>query len=264
MSTPRRDFLKATLAASAASVLPSSSTAAPAPARRDLYELRAYRLKADASATLLHTYLEKAFIPACNRLGTTPIGVFTEAAPKDGPAVWVLVPHASFESFLATQSLIERDAPLQAAGAEYLQTPKASPAFERIDSWLLLAFSGMPTMELPPMSKARQPRLSELRMYESYSETKALRKIDMFNEGEIDVMKRVGLAPVFFGQALTGPNLPHLTYITSAPDAEAHKRHWDAFRVDPVWEKMKNDPRYADTVSKNTPRILGPTSYSQI
>jgi len=267
MSTPRRNFIKTSLAVSAAAVLPSSALSAAAAAtsgKREFYELRAYRMKTGASDASLHTYLEKAFIPACNRQGSANVGVFTENAPKDGPTVWMLIPHASLNGLVATQSLIESDPALKQAGTAYLLTPKATPAFDRIDSWLLHAFTGMPVMELPSYSKARLPRLFELRMYESYSEVKALKKIAMFNDGEIDVMRDVALAPVFFGQALTGPNLPHLTYMTSAPDADAHKRHWDAFKVHPTWEKLKNDPLYADTVSKNTARILSPTAYSQI
>jgi hypothetical protein len=77
-------------------------------------------------------------------------------------------------------------------------------------------------------------------------------------------MRRVGLGPVFFGQAMGGANLPHLTYMTSAENEAAHRQHWDAFRQDPEWVKLRSDPQYADTVSKNTPWFLVPTPYSQI
>jgi hypothetical protein len=86
----------------------------------------------------------------------------------------------------------------------------------------------------------------------------------MFNAGEIQVMRDVGLGPIFYGQALIGSNLPHLAYMLSAEDTEAHKRHWDAFRGHPTWAKLKNDPQYADTVSKIANRFLVPTPYSQI
>ena len=46
----------------------------------------------------------------------------------------------------------------------------------------------------------------------------------------------------------------------SAEDREAHKRHFDAFGKHPTWNKLKNDPQYADTVSKNyelVPRTNG-------
>src|SRR5207244_11692593 len=138
------------------------------------------------------------------------------------------------------------------------------PGFERIDSWFLLAFSGMPKIEQPPYSREKKARIFELRTYESHSEIKALKKVAMFNSGEIDVMREVGLAPVLYGQALIGRDLPHLTYMLSAEDREAHKNHWGAFGKHPTWKKMDADPQYKDTVSKITSRFLAPTSYSQI
>lgn len=273
MKMQRREFLKTSVtAASAAAILSTTSAmaATPAPANagpngvREYFELRAYRLKAGASSTLLETYLEKALIPALNARGITHVGVFTEPEAKDGPAVWVFIPHPSLESVASVTASINLDPAVQAAGAEYLQSPKATPAFDRIDSWLLLAFAGMPKHEVPPGAAKREPRIFEMRSYESYSEVKALKKMDMFNDGEIEVMKQVGLAPVFFAQALAGKDLPHLTYMMSGPSREAHKEHWAAFSKHPVWVKMRVDPQYADTVSKNTARFLVPTAYSQI
>ena len=129
---------------------------------------------------------------------------------------------------------------------------------------MLLAFPGMPQLAVPSLAKDKAPRLFELRTYESYSEAKALKKVEMFNSGEIDVMHEVGLAPIFYGQGLIGRDLPHLTYMTSGENEEVHKKHWDGFGKHPVWTKLKDDPQYAETVSKITKRILLPTSYSQI
>ena len=65
-------------------------------------------------------------------------------------------------------------------GTAYLQSPKANPAFERIDSWLMLAFAGMPKLELSAYCREKKPRMFELRTYESHSELKALKKVEMF------------------------------------------------------------------------------------
>jgi hypothetical protein len=67
-----------------------------------------------------------------------------------------------------------------------------------------------------------------------------------------------------YGQALSGSNLPHLTYITSATDRATHKRHWSAFSKHPTWIKLKTDPQYADTATKITSIFVTPTAYSQI
>ena len=231
---------------------------------REYYELRVYRLKSGADHALLDAYVEKAAIPELNRLGVKPVGVFTEIDPKDGPAGYVLRTYPSLEMFAAATARLSADPEYQKAGAEYLNSPKTNPAFERIDSWLMLAFAGLPKLELPVYCREKKARMFELRTYESHSELKALKKVEMFNAGEIDTMREVGLGPIFYGQALIGSNLPHLTYMLSAENQDAHKKHWDAFKAHPTWVKLKNDPQYADTVSKIVTRFLVPTAYSQI
>ena len=104
--------------------------------------MRVYRLKAGANHDLLDAYLEKAAIPALNRLGVKPVGVFTEIDPKDGPAVYVLRTYPSLDVFAAVNTRENADPEFLKAGAEYLTSPKSNPAFERIDSWLMLAFAG--------------------------------------------------------------------------------------------------------------------------
>lgn len=262
----RRDFLKTSLATSAlAGVGPAAKVLSAAPAAgREYYEIRSYHLNADGGHALLDAYLEKALVPALNRAGVKPVGAFTEIEPKDGASVFLLMPYPSLDAFAKAAEQVEADAEYQKAGAEYLQTPKTSPAFARIDSWLLLAFAGLPKMELPPYSKEKKPRMFELRTYESHGELKARKKVEMFNAGEIDTMREVGLAPIFYGQTLVGRDLPHLMYMTSGENEDVHKQHWAAFSAHPTWKKLQGDPQYADTVSKITKRFLQPTTYSQI
>ncbi len=272
MSTSRRTFLSSTVAVTAAAA--ASTAGLTAQGRREFYELRAYRLKPGAPTAPLDAYFEQALLPALRTRGITAVGVFTEldvnkqtqtgVAKPDTP-IWVFIPHATLDSFVEVSAFLNADPAVQKAGAAYLQAPKASPAFDRIDSWLYLAFSGMPTMALPDFSTKRVPtRVFEMRDYESHSEAKALAKMAMFNEGEIEIMQTLGMSPVFFGQGLVGPNLPHLRYITSGPDLATHLDAWKKFGPDPRWMKMKDLPQYADSTSKNTARFLAPKPYSSI
>lgn len=273
MELHRRDFLKTAALASAATALGGKLAAAmPADAgadggaARDYYELRAYRLRPGASAARLDAYLERALVPTLNAGGIAAVGVFTEPeATAPAPAVWVLIPHRSLESVGRVTAELNADPAVRAAAREYFEGPtKAEPAFERIDSWLLLAFAGLPRLAVPALAREGRARIFEMRTYESYSEAKALNKVEMFNDGEIGVMQELNLSPVFYGQALIGRDLPHLTYLLCSPDREAHARAWKAFTQHPVWAKLKNDPRYQDNVSKVTSRFLEPASYSQI
>ena len=271
----RRTFLKTSVAASTLLGLGPAglnASAAQPTAGREYYELRLYRLKSSDHA-LLDSYLEKALIPGLNRLGVKPVGVFVQQERTGKPtgtevidplSVAVLIPYPSLESFGTAGAQHNADSEFQKAGADYLQVAKENPGFQRIDSWLMLAFAGMPKVELPTYCREKKPRMFEIRTYESYSEVKALKKVEMFNSGEIETMREVGLAPIFYGQALIGANLPHLTYMLSAEDQEAHGKHWKSFQQHPTWDKLKNDPQYADTVSKITNRFLVPAAYSQI
>ena len=272
MNHSRRAFLTSAVAASAAAS--TGSPAAAARPRREYYELRAYRLKPGTAVSLLDGYFERALLPALQRRGIKSVGVFTElevhkpdqtSVAKPDTPVWVLIPHPSLDSFVTVSAELNTDPAVQKAGAEYLHAPKSSPAYERIDTWVLLAFQGHPAMTLPDFSKKRVPtRVFEMRDYESHNELKALAKIAMFNDGEIEIMRDLGMSPVLFGQALSGPNLPHLRYITSGRDLATHLNAWKKFGPDPRWMKMKDLPQYADTTSRNTARFLSPRPYSAI
>jgi hypothetical protein len=175
----RREFLKTSLAATATTALATASASAADPTAatgRDLIELRAYRLKAGASPALLDGYLEKAFIPALNARGIAAVGVFTEPEAKDGAAVWVLIPHANLESVTSVTASLNADPAVQAAGADYLSSPTAAnPAFDRIDSWLMLSFAGLPRLAVPELARQGHARIFEMRTYQSFSELKALK-----------------------------------------------------------------------------------------
>jgi hypothetical protein len=267
---------------SASAALGSSAAAAESAtvSQREYYELRCYHLSAgprfesNADPALLDRYLEQAMLPALERRRIRQVGVFTElevdkkagtSKPKDGSPVWVLIPHASLDSYVQVAATLNEDPAVQQAGSAYLQAPKATPAFQRFDSWLLLAFRSMPRLELPDFARNRTPtRVYEMRDYESHSELKALNKMAMFDDGETQLMRDLGMAPVFFGQALSGPDLPHLRYMTSGPDLKTHLANWGKFGPDPRWQKMSKLPKYADNTSRNTARFLTPKPYSQL
>lgn len=279
---PRRHFIKSSLAASAAisATLGSKLGGATPSGKQEFYELRCYHLKADSRlkangrGDLLDDYLEGAYLPALAKRGIDGTGVFSElvvdkkamtSKPMEDSPVWTLTRYASLNDYVAVSAEINADPAVQKAGAGYLDVAKKTPAFERIDSWLLRAFASMPVMEQPGFSSRRVPtRVFEMRDYESHSEAKALVKMAMFDEGETQLMRDLGMNPMFFGQALAGPNLPHLRYITCGRDLETHLNTWKTFGPSEGWQKMKSNPKYADSTSRNTARFLSPKAYSEI
>lgn len=231
---------------------------------QEFYELRVYRTQDVEKKQRAETYLETALVPALGRMGLDRIGVFTNMDEADDHSVYVLIPYPTLDRFAALSPTLLADAEYQAAAKKHFAVPKDDPVFTRIHSRFYRAFAGMPVIEMPERTAQNLPRVFELRIYESHTEEKAALKVDMFNSGEIQVMRDTALGPVFFGEALIGEDLPHLAYMLSAADREAHKEHWKTFGEHPEWNRMKAMPRYEDTVSKITNIFLKPTGYSQI
>ena len=231
--------------------------------KQQWYELRTYIFSNDAERQLTGTYLEQAYLPALNRAGLSPIGVFSEWQPQAVGKMLLLIPFDSIESFAAINEKLAHDVAYRKAGEAYLAAQPASPSYQRIESSLLKAFAHMPMIEVPE----KKQRLFELRCYESPSESAGQKKIEMFNEaGEIDIFKKVGARPVFFGETIIGERRPNLTYMLCFDDMAGHDIHWKAFGTDPDWKKVSAMPEYSDArlISKITKTFLEPTGYSQI
>ena len=262
----RRDFLKTSSIAGAAVLSPWAGGAVSAQdASREFYELRTYEMQTGNRKAVLNEYLAKACIPAMNRLGVKPVGVFTVVAGTNALNLFVLVPHPSLEHFLSAPARLAADAEYQKAAALYLSASIDSPAYTRYESTLLWSFKNVPRVRVPAEAAGNQPRLFELRIYESHSETAAHKKIEMFNEGgEIGIFDRVGLRSVFFGQTLVGRRQPNLVYMTVHQDMVAREKTWEAFRNSADWKALSSNPVYANTVSATTVVFLRPAAYSQI
>ena len=264
----RRSFLKTTVAGSC--ILGATTPSAFAQqhgngghggSQRDYYELRTYTLKSKEQLEQVSAYLEKAAIPAMNRMGIETVGVFTEMDPSDEPKLYVLIIYPSMRQlFSLFRGDLIKDEALQKDGATYLNTPADEPAYERIQSSLMAAFEHMPRVKIPE----KKSRIFELRQYESHNETKAGKKIEMFNSAEIDVFLKTGLIPVFFGEMLIGENIPNLTYMVTFDDMKDHDKDWKTFIDSPEWKELSGRKEYEDTVSNITKTFLVPTSYSQI
>jgi uncharacterized protein (DUF1330 family) len=262
----RRSFIQSSLITGTSLSLSAQTLAAAAPKKKqEYYELRIYTLKDDVQQRMVDLYYKDAAIPALNRQGAKNIGVFTELQPgEQHTKLFVVIPFPSVEHFSDMDIKMAKDIAYQQAATDYLSAPADAPAYERVQSSLLKAFSGMPNLVPPDTNKER---IFELRRYESPSEYAGKKKIEMFNEaGEIEIFKKTGLTPVFFGEALIGEARPNLTYMITFDNMEAHDKNWKSFGSDPEWQRIKSIPEYADKliISKITRTFLKPTSYSQV
>lgn len=262
----RRDFISSSLAAAA--TLPSMlSSAAEAPsALREYYELRHYHLRFGPMQKRFDEFFKDVAIPAMNRAGVRAVGVFGVLAGPDSPSMHVLLPHASAESLLTLEDRLMSDDEYRKGGSSFLAAPAADPSYVRLDSSVFVAFAGMPKLEVPAAVAEKKGRIFEMRTYESPSKEGNRSKVGMFNDGEIGIFRKTGLHPVFFGEAVSGANLPNLTYLLTFADMEEREKNWTVFRNDPDWKKLSSTPGLgnAEILSNITNMFLRPTAYSQI
>ncbi len=267
----RRDFLASSLAASALAGPSGASTSGRSgidsdrPAR-EYYELVLIHLRRGPQVKLVEDFFRDAAVPALNRAGIRPVGVFNTTVGPDSPTLYVLLPHPSLESLATTAARLADDQEYLKAGAPFSDVPATNPAYVRVENSLMVAFESIPRLEVPPAAAAHEPRIFELRIYESHNRKANKKKIEMFNQGEIAIFRRTGLRPVFFGDTLIGTRLPNLTYMLTFANLEERNKNWAMFIADPEWKKLSATPGYTDVeiVSNISNLFLTPTAFSQI
>jgi hypothetical protein len=260
----RRDFLKAAASTTAFSGLTFGEAMAQSE-QREFYELRIYEMQTGNRKTVLHDYLAKAAIPAWNRIGIKPVGVFTVVYGANALNLYVLIPYPTLDALLSAPAKLAADGDYQKAAAEYMGTNIDNPAYTRYESSLLWAFKNVPQIRIPAETAGNKPRLFEVRCYESHSEASVLKKIEMFNDGsEIALFDKVGIRSVFYGQTLIGRRQPNLVYMVVHQDMAARDKVWDDFGKSEGWSKLGKDPKYLNAVSAIDVKFLRPAAYSQI
>jgi hypothetical protein len=251
-------FLSSTLATVALLATFSSAQADD----REHYALATYTLK-PANLPGLDEYLGKTWIPAATSVGAGPVGVFREAEANGALVVHVLTVLKSAAHLKdLTDKLAVDPAYLRASDAFFSSNPAGRP-YDRVENSLFAAIDGMPKLAKPDTTKSR---ILNLRIYESPTPEAHAKKVEMFNTGELAIFKRVGLTPVMFGSALSGPRMPNLTYLLVFPDDEARKAAWKKFGPDPEWQTLKAKPGFSDKeiIRKITNILLTPAPYSEI
>jgi len=149
-------------------------------------------------------------------------------------------------------------------GQAYLNATSEAPAFDRIVNYIMEGFRLAPALLQIKLSGSVEDKVYELRSYESASETKYWKKVEMFNEGgEIDIFSRLNFNPVFYAEVISGPTTPNLMYMTSFESMKDRDAHWLAFRDDPQWKALSAKKEYEKTVSKNVTLFLKAKPYSE-
>ena len=233
----------------------------PEKTAKEIYEWRIYTLNEGADAAILDDFFRRRLIPAYNNLDV-PVGAFT--LYKEYPDVqnelrYLLFVYPDIETFRqVTENIWDNPFFREDSDTYFLETG-ANPVYANYESYLCEAFDSLPQMKKPGDERG----LFELRIYRSPNVDANERKILMFNNGEMDIFREVGINEVCYGKTLVGPRQPSLVYLTWATDESARNEAWARFREHPQWIRMKGMSQYKYTATDNVNRLLAPLPYSQ-
>ncbi len=229
--------------------------------KQHYYQLKVYHLESKSQEDRIDSFLRDAYLPALHRIGIKQVGVFKPInTDTDGKKIYVFISVTKFDQLANLEERLEKDKVYLKAGEEYLNAPHNDPTFTRIESTLMKAFKGMPAPAVPNLTSPRSERIYELRSYEAATEKLSANKIDMFNNGEIDIFTDLNFNAVFYGQVISGNTMPNLVYMTTFNNKLERDEHWKAFG--PAYKPMSQLPQYQNNVSKNVTLFLYPTEYS--
>lgn len=236
-----------------------AGAAAPA-----ILEFRYFRCRntTDNQRARLTEWLSRTVAPAMGRVGAGPLGLFSASIGMDTPFILGVLSHASLAAFEQTYAKLMADDQFRTANEAFFNGPGIP--YQRMEVQLLRSFKGFPAIEIPP--KKDGARLFELRCYESNTPVSLAKKIGMFENGEIDLFRKYGMAPVLFGETIVGPKMPNLTYMVAHDSLTAREANWRAFGGSPEWKKMAATPGLSDgeVVSNISTTLLTPIAGSQI
>lgn len=254
----RRKFMTAAILT--ANTLSANAKKIGEKAQKDWYELREYEMRFGVSQSSFDNYLKNALIPALNKFGVKNVGVFQELNKPEPAKIYVLIPYPSIEEYASISEKVKNDADFKKNSLEFNNILPDKIPYARYKSSFMTAFEGLPKIIVPKS----EPRIFEMRTYESFSEDALRRKVKMFNESELALFDRVKLNSVFFGEVVSGERMPCLTYFITFKNMEERDANWKAFSVAPEWKQMSTAPEYANAMNRIIKTFLEPLAYSQI
>ena len=119
-------FAQSALILAVAAIGNPSRAAAADSEKPQYYELRVYTTKSEEQQQRINDYWQNAAVPAYNRMGIQPIGVFTELKDSATNKIYVLIPCDSLEIFASIPDKLASDTNYQQAAAEFLSVSKAN------------------------------------------------------------------------------------------------------------------------------------------
>ena len=264
----RRNFLKesalvVTAAVTASGAVHASAQAQKEKSSKELYEWRRYFFPDTDSKWKFDQFCAQYLLPRFSGLGIKGAAFFEEPEAQDAKpsplTMHFMTVYTDIAQYQEVKARLFEDKTFLEQSAAFYEETAVKPLYSRFETFLLEAFENFPKLSTSP-----DRRLFQMRLYESPNEEAGQRKIKMFNSGEMSVFKEVGLNIAFFGEILSGPQMPGLLYSLSFKDMAECRAAWGRFGSHPRWKAMDADPAFKNTVSKVNNVYLTPRSYSTL
>lgn len=238
----RRNFLTSS---SAASLAAGAAPAAEASVEESqIFELRCYKLRYSKANqySRLTAFLEAEQLPMSKRVGMVQ-GYFRVTLGEFTPRVYTLTAFDSLADMGDKMAAQRADKAWGKAAMEFGSQDEAP--YDRVESWLLRAFDGMRSIEVPELPD--KLRAFDLRIYEQETFRDTQEKMRMFNEEEIEIFRDCGIHPLFFGETIVGSHMPSLIYMSHYADMDARSEAWSTFGASEGWNRIKNRPGWGNS-----------------
>lgn len=232
---------------------------------QEYYQLKIYSFESKDQVAITDEFLKNAYLPGLKRLGLTKVGVFKlRANEKDSiQKTFVLTPFKNIDQFLSLEENLRKDNAYLEAGSSYINASYDQIPYQRMESIILKAFADMPIMRPSALNGPKSERIYELRSYQSPTEQYHRNKVAMFNEGgEVKLFDQLKFNAVFYGEVISGAQMPNLMYMTTFSNEESRTAHWKTFVEAPEWKTLSGNPKYKNNVSHIDISFLYPTDYS--
>jgi hypothetical protein len=199
------------------------------------YLLDHYYLRNGTQLPRIHDFFSQGLLPAAAFLSGPKIFLEALVAPHM-PQVASIIGFESLAQIETFRGRLDEDTGYRKAFAAWERA--AEPPYEHYQQILLRATPYHPSAA---PSRAKTPRIFELRVYHSPTWRQLAALHDRFAGPEIKIFHRVGVHPVLYTETVIGPNMPNLTYLIPFEDLAARDKAWTAFGADPEWIKVRKE-----------------------
>ena len=125
----RRQFLAASLAASAVALAREGKPRAATTATREFYQIRRYHLQSGPQTAAHRKLLLRSADPSAHRMGMGPIGAFRLDYGAETPIYYALIPGSYIEALVELDLRLAKDDEFIKAAEPFWSAPATAPSF---------------------------------------------------------------------------------------------------------------------------------------